>query len=620
MKRCRECKAQYPDDAQFCPVEGSVLDDVVGTVASDQIIEDKFRLGKVLGGNRTGTVYEAFRISDESVFALKIVHKEIFPTPILASRAQRELKNLAQIKAAQVVKIQDFGLHRASIWLAMEVCTDETLTSVLNKKQLTLPESLDIAEQVSKGLEAAAKSGVIHRDLSPKNILLNKDLKVSLINFSVPVKGKEHVGVTSYMAPEQLKGTPPDLRSNIYSLATILYQCIEGKRAFDGDGEKVSLAQQKLPVFDRCDEENVQHAIEKSLNLEPSKRFMTFREMVKALRSPSPTIKENIAMSNKDEKANPDESKNKTLMGFASPEVAKMKKEIDAAKKANEVKEAKAIGTPAPVNKRSPGRISAPPPIPKMSGSNAKPLAENVTKSNKDSESTLKATKIQEEPASQQNADKNETKSLKPKENQSMNKPSKDKKEEAAEKVEAKEEISKVESKESESKLEKASNVLAAPVLAAPKIAEKTQGLKKPQVGKGVGGKGKATANVPEPASKDKKGKFRETMWFKKGELDEAAAEAASEKRKKDELVSDKADEMGIDERYNDDGTITDSDKERLSLRTGSTMMEPVRNVVSRNDVSEHDLISEMKGNRTKVFACIAAGVLALIVIAALVF
>lgn len=146
-----------------------------------------------------------------------------------------------------------------------------------------------------------------------------------------------------------------------------------------------------------------------------------------------------------------------------------------------------------------------------------------------------------------------------------------------------------------------AAPVVAAPVVpAAPAVAAQAQaaGKKKP---------------ADEP--KREKGKFRETMWFKKGELDSDAAVAAEEERKRTgkSTGKDAVDSLPIDERYKDDGSIGRGDKEKYSLRTGSTQMMQAVNVsgggTARN-VSEDALIGEMKGGRTWVFAAIAAAVI----------
>jgi hypothetical protein len=146
--------------------------------------------------------------------------------------------------------------------------------------------------------------------------------------------------------------------------------------------------------------------------------------------------------------------------------------------------------------------------------------------------------------------------------------------------------------------------VLAAPVLPA-KPANPTVPPAVPQ------GKKK----TEEPKGKKDKGKFRETMWFKKGELDSQAAVTAEEERARTgKSVNDKADSLPMDERYKDDGSITHGDKDKYSLRTGNTMMmtalqDPVGGggTAKGEKVSEDALIGEMKGGRTWVLAAIGA-------------
>lgn len=116
--------------------------------------------------------------------------------------------------------------------------------------------------------------------------------------------------------------------------------------------------------------------------------------------------------------------------------------------------------------------------------------------------------------------------------------------------------------------------------------------------------------------AKDKKaakGKFRETMWFKKGELDAAAAEAAAQNP--EGVDADKADSLPMEDRYSDDGTITTGDAARYSLKTGHTgAMPAMRDVADpSSSVSEGDLIGEMKGGSRLLLILIAIAVLAAI-------
>jgi hypothetical protein len=114
-------------------------------------------------------------------------------------------------------------------------------------------------------------------------------------------------------------------------------------------------------------------------------------------------------------------------------------------------------------------------------------------------------------------------------------------------------------------------------------------------------------------------------MWFKKGELDVAAAEAAAAERARTgkDAANDKVDSLPMDERYKDDGSITRSDKEKYSLRTGGTqMMQAVKDPTAASSmttakVTEDALIGEMKGGRTKLFVMV--GIAIAIVVAALI-
>jgi hypothetical protein len=130
-------------------------------------------------------------------------------------------------------------------------------------------------------------------------------------------------------------------------------------------------------------------------------------------------------------------------------------------------------------------------------------------------------------------------------------------------------------------------------------------------------GRGKQKA-VEAAQARNKKGQFRETLWFKKGELDAAAAQAAARAREGD-VMPDRADALPIEDRYRDDGTVSRQDAERLSLRTGSTqMMQSLRTPAGARgkQVSDDELLGEMKGGRGPIIAVV---LIALVVIGGLI-
>ena len=117
------------------------------------------------------------------------------------------------------------------------------------------------------------------------------------------------------------------------------------------------------------------------------------------------------------------------------------------------------------------------------------------------------------------------------------------------------------------------------------------------------------------------KGKFRETLWFKKGELDVEAAEVAAVEASKGKIVGDKVDSLPSEERYNDDGSLTRGDQSRYSLKTGGTLMMKAMDIPSDDDspaankVSESELIGEMKGGRNKVFIFAGVVIVAIVIL-----
>jgi hypothetical protein len=123
-------------------------------------------------------------------------------------------------------------------------------------------------------------------------------------------------------------------------------------------------------------------------------------------------------------------------------------------------------------------------------------------------------------------------------------------------------------------------------------------------------------------SSKSKKGKFRETLWFKKGDLDAAAAAAAAQKAQQtgDALAADKADSLPMDERYEDDGSVSQEDRQQHSLRTGNTeMMQAIsaddvrRSMEVDGGVTEEDLIADMQAGRQKIIIAVVIGLLVVI-------
>lgn len=574
MKRCPTCNKDFPDDANFCPVDAGHLVPIDAAApepvrsvdtGGHVLLDGRFALGEIVGGHRTGPVYSAGDKSGTTAM-VKMVAANVFPSALLKQRTERELKQLERLDHAGVAKVLGHGRHEEALWIATERVDGVPLDQFIAQTgPLPQQRAVALVLQIGSALEAAAKLGVTHRDLSPKNILVSEGDTTKIINFGVPVpgpEGKESVqGVSEYVAPEQIEGRPVDQRCNIYSLGAIATLLLTGKPPFTGSALDVLDAHANTPPVALGVNEGVSpdlsQALLKSLEKASSKRFMTLRQFLGDVEkgaattpsgaSPAETTKGMPAASGRGRGG----EMNKTLMGVAA---ADMKAAMGGGS-------TEAVGTPAPETE-GPAETSIDHEPPKMAEA-AAPVSQ--------AEAPAAAT-----PVAQSAAPVAETPAAQP----------------------------------------------AAPVVATPAPVAASPASPSPAAvaatSKASAGGKRAGAVTPEVAAKEaaKKGnkaKFRETMWFKKGELDEAAARAAAQ-AKPESGVSAKADEMEMDVRYSDDGSITEQDKDRLSLRTGATMMMeaiPEQSAI-KNRVTEDELVSEMTAGRNKILMGLGLAVVAL--------
>ena len=577
MKLCPKCQKHFPDDANFCPVDAARLAPLEAQASGQDSLAARFDLGAKLGGSRTGTVYRATDKTSGTACVVKVIAPSVVALPGIAQRLDRELRSLERVPSPGVAKVIASGKNKSDeTWVAMELVEGaHTLAEAIAARgPIPPPQAADLVECIGEALIEAAQVGVVHRDLAPKNILFAGG-DVKLVNFSLPVptsdpNGKAP-GVAEFVAPEQVDGKPVDQRSNLYSLGAIYYYVLTGEAPV-GDAPKppsqlVSSIAAGSPI------ENV---IMRALDRSPTKRFLTVRQFIDEVnrigRSEVIELDKPIAPAPKRPKA----ELVSTLMGVAKGGGA-LNYAIKASAPAAPIVAAPVVQAPAAIASAptvgsgvpsvAPTAQPAPTPVVVAAPVQA-PIVQTVVGM----------------PASTQS-------SAQPDPRSPWASPAAAAASPAAATIIG------------SSPVAAAPAVVAAPaapVVAAPVVAKKNA----------------------EPAGlrDEKKGKFRETMWFKKGDLDTQAAIAAAEERARTgkDVANDKADSLPMDERYKDDGSITRGDKEKYSLRTGGTqMMQAVRGDIgaAAAKVSEDELIGEMKSGRRVVMIAIAIGVIAAIVI-----
>jgi eukaryotic-like serine/threonine-protein kinase len=227
------------------------------TLAHFQIIN---RLGE-------GGMGEVYRAKDQKLgrdVAIKVLPGEFASDPNRVARFQREATLLAALNHTNIAAIHGLEEYEGTGFLVLEFVEGETLADRLKRGPIPIEETLKLASQLTEALEAAHEKGVIHRDLKPANIKVTPEGKVKVLDFglakafSADINGVDppqspmitgtmtHPGIVlgtpAYMSPEQAKGMAVDKRTDIWAFGCVLYECLTGKRAFEGETVTETLA------------------------------------------------------------------------------------------------------------------------------------------------------------------------------------------------------------------------------------------------------------------------------------------------------------------------------------------------------------------------------------------
>lgn len=213
-----------------------------------------YRVVRTIGKGGMGTVYEAEEVAGGRLVALKILSNEAAGgDPTFPQRFERECRAQGELDHPHIVSIFNNGNSSRGRWLAMQLVEGRTLEQVLEAERLAPQEVLKLLAPIADALEAAHAKGLIHRDVTLRNILVDDDGTSFLADFGVTkrvdesslTKAGDFIGSLRYAAPEQIRqATVP--RSDIYSLAVVLYRCLCGRFPFEAHGEDALFVEQLL--------------------------------------------------------------------------------------------------------------------------------------------------------------------------------------------------------------------------------------------------------------------------------------------------------------------------------------------------------------------------------------
>jgi ABC-type transport system substrate-binding protein/serine/threonine protein kinase len=215
-----------------------------------QRLSNRYDIRTELGRGGMGVVYRAHDPLLNREVAIKLIPPTLL-SPETEQRFQREAQLVAQMDHPAVVPIFDFGKYEGSLFFVMPVVQGTNLRWFQREGALTLGEVIDIGIQVAEALEYSHSRGVIHRDIKPENIMVLREdgtrTRVRIMDFGLARGATESritktgtiAGTLSYMSPEQVAASGVDHRSDIYSLGTVLYECLTGEPPFSGELQSI---------------------------------------------------------------------------------------------------------------------------------------------------------------------------------------------------------------------------------------------------------------------------------------------------------------------------------------------------------------------------------------------
>jgi hypothetical protein len=204
-----------------------------------------YEIVQILGAGGMGQVYKVRNILSDRIEAMKVLLPNLEGDPGLADRFLNEIKVQATLDHPNIAKLHTAMRTGNQVVMVMEFVDGTSLSEVLQHGPLAPATAAAYAAEVLDALGYAHARGVIHRDIKPANIMLTSGGQIKLMDFGIArVQANRHltqtgstVGSLSYMSPEQIKGSEPDGRSDLYSLGITMYEMVTGRRPFLGDSD-----------------------------------------------------------------------------------------------------------------------------------------------------------------------------------------------------------------------------------------------------------------------------------------------------------------------------------------------------------------------------------------------
>ncbi|MCS6889626.1 Stk1 family PASTA domain-containing Ser/Thr kinase [Chloroflexus sp.] len=265
-----------------------------------QLLDGRYQVERLLGDGGMARVYLGRDLRLNRPVAIKIPHSHLMTDPDFLARFRHEAHAAAMVSHPNLVDVYDVGQDGDLHYIVMEYVAGSTLKQLINREApFAIPRAVRIGEQIARGLHAAHRAGLIHRDIKPQNIIVTDDGQARITDFGV---AKSHLstamtetgitlGTVDYIAPEQAQGRPATPQSDIYALGVVLYEMLTGRLPFTGD-TPVAVAMKHIsepPPPPRRYNPQIPSALEaiilRALAKDPAQRQRSALELAEELRS-----------------------------------------------------------------------------------------------------------------------------------------------------------------------------------------------------------------------------------------------------------------------------------------------------------------------------------------------
>jgi tetratricopeptide (TPR) repeat protein/predicted Ser/Thr protein kinase len=287
--------ARIPETRAPTPLEKKPPAFASTVVAEGTHLGPRYEIVRLLGKGGMGSVYLAYDRELSRLVAVKLVALHLAGEDWVLDRFKREIHLSSLVTHPNVLRVFDLGEHEGLKFLTMQYIEGDTLDGLMRReKRLPLDWSLSLFRQLCGALAAAHDKGILHRDLKPQNVMVDRDRNAYLTDFGLatsralsPMTQTGAVmGTPHYMSPEQVKGQPLDPRSDLFSLGVMLYELLAGVRPYGGDSvydvmmARVRDTARPLRELNADVPAWLQQVVERCLAVEPADRYQRAAEIL----------------------------------------------------------------------------------------------------------------------------------------------------------------------------------------------------------------------------------------------------------------------------------------------------------------------------------------------------